>query len=167
MEALKVKLVPIFQKWKRFFFIRNLHLKAILTFVILLATTQLFAQTTAESEILTISKDLFRWETEGKIDSLANLFDENLVVIGSSGIKRSGKEYLDNLKNGRPIHNSIDLEESSATIHGTTSIVTGKGIFVTTMNGIKTTSHLSYMEVFVIENKYWKLIALYASRIQD
>jgi hypothetical protein len=167
MEALTVKFVPISQTGKGFFFRRNLNLKAILTFVFLFAAIQLFAQSTAESEILTISNALFRWETEGNIDSLANLFDENFVIIGSSGVKRSGKEYLDNLKNGRPIHNSIVVEETSATIHGTTAIVTGKGIFVTTMNGMKSTSHLSYMEVFVIENKYWKLIALYASHLPD
>jgi len=114
---------------------------------------------------LKVSKDIFRWEVAGQIDSLANLLEDKLVVVGSNGMKRSKDEYIDNLKNGIPVHNKIDVQEESATMNGTTAIVVGKGVFDVTMNGTQTTLHLSYMEVFVNENKGWKLIALYASRL--
>jgi hypothetical protein len=167
MEATKAQLAPGTQKRTGCFFLRNLHIQAFLTLFILLAALQLSAQSKAEFEILTVSKDLFRWETEGKIDSLANLFDDKLIVVGSKGTKRGKSEYLTDLKNGKPVHNKIDVQEASATIQGTTAIVFGKGFFDTTMNDINTTSHLSYMEVFVKENKNWKLIALYAIRIPE
>jgi len=143
-----------------------LRIKVIFTFFLFLFTTQLFGQSKKEAEILKISKDLFRWEIEGKIDSLANLFDEKLIIIGSKG-KRSKSDLLSDLKNGKPVHNSINVEEATATIVDATAIVVGKGVFVTSMNDSKTTSHLSYIEVYVQKNKGWKLIALYANRLPD
>jgi len=145
---------------------KKFRIKEILTFVILLFASQLFGQSKKEAEILKISKDLFRWEIEGKIDSVANLCADKMVVVGSKG-KRSKNELLADLKNGRPVHNSIVVEEASATIIGATAILVGKGVFVTTTNDNKATNHLSYMEVFVNENQSWKLIALYANRIQE
>jgi len=167
MEAIKVKLVPLVLKGLGFSFSRNFHLKATFTSFIFLAATQLFAQSKSESEILAISKNIFRWEVEGKLDSLANLLNDKLVVIGSKGTKRGKNEYLTDLKNGKPVHNNIDVQEASATIQGKTAIVNGKGLFETTTNGILTTSHLSYLEVFIKEKKYWKLIAINASRLPD
>jgi hypothetical protein len=167
MEAIKETFVPRAANRLGFSFVRNLHLKAILTLVILLAAIPLFAQSKAESEILTVSRDLFRWETERKFDSVANLIEDKFVVVSSIGTKRGNNEYLTDLKNGKPVHNKIDVQEATATLQGTTAIVVGKGVFVTTVDDNKTTSHLSYMEVFVKENKNRKLIALYASRISD
>jgi hypothetical protein len=137
------------------------------SFAFLLFSTQSYGQINAESEILTVSRDMFRWETEGKFDSLANLIEDKFVVVSSKGTKRGKNEYLTDLRNGKPVHNNIDVQEATATVQGTTAIVVGKGVFVTTVDGNKTTSHLSYMEVFVKENKSWKLIALYASRLPE
>lgn len=148
-------------------FVKKLWLRKILTVGIILFSNQLFGQTMVESQVLKVSADMFRWEVKEKFDSLATLFDDQLVVIGSTGTKRSKTEYLDNLKNGRPIHNSIDVQKSSATIHGETAIVVGNGLFVTTTGGTQTTNHLSYMEVFVYKNKCWKLVALYATRLPE
>lgn len=167
MEAIKVRLVMGAPKGMGSSVIKNLNLKEILTFVILLFTTQLFGQSKVESEVLKVSKDIFRWEVAGQIDSLANLLEDKLVVVGSTGMKRSKDEYVDNLKNGKPVHNKIDVQENSATVNGTTAIVVGKGVFDVTTNGSQVTFHLSYMEVFINKDKGWKLIALYSSRLPD
>jgi len=166
MESIKVILVRV-PKGMGSFVIKNLRLKEILTFVILMFSTQLFGQQKVESEILKVSKDMFRWEVAGKIDSLTNILDDKLVVVGSSGAKRSKELYVNDLKNGKPVHNKIDIQENSATVNGTTAFVVGKGVFDVTTNGSQVTLHLSYMEVFVNKNKGWKLIALYASRLPD
>jgi len=147
--------------------IKKLRLKEILTLGIVLFATQLFGQTKAESAVLKASGDMFRWEIKQKFDSLANLLDDQLVVVGSNGLKRSKSVYIDDLKNGKPIHNSIDVQEASATIHGTTAIVVGKGVFNVTSNGNQSTLHLSYLEVFVNKKKSWKLVALYATRLPE
>lgn len=145
----------------------KLQLKKTLIFIFLLFSIQSSAQTKDESQVLKISKDLFRWEIENKFDSLANLFDNNLIVVGSIGTKRGKTEYLTDLKNGKPVHISITVQETSATITGTTAIVIGKGVFVTSVNDTQTSSNLSYMKVFVKEEKKWKLIALQANRLPE
>jgi hypothetical protein len=132
-----------------------------------LFSTQSYGQTKAESAVLKVSADMFRWEIHQKLDSLTTLFDDQLVVVGSNGMKRSKEVYIDDLKNGKPIHNKIDVQEASATIHGTTAIVLGKGVFNVTSNGSQSNLHLSYMEVFVEKNKSWKLVALYATRLPE
>ncbi len=39
------------------------------------------AQSTTETEILNLSTEKFRWKTEGKIDLVADLFDDELVFV--------------------------------------------------------------------------------------
>ena len=140
-------------------------MKAILTFLAVFLAAQSFAQSKTESEILNLAKDMFRWEVEGKFDSLANLFDDKLVIVNSSGTVRSKNEYLVDFESGKPVHNSIDVQQASASIVGTTAIVWGRGIFVVSINDNKSTFNLSYMEVFMKEDQGWKLIALHASRL--
>jgi len=167
MKANKVRLIlGLLKRMGRIVF-KNLHLKEIFTFVIFLISTQLFGQSNEEAEVLKISKDIFRWEEAGKIDSLASIFDQKLVVVGSNGTKRSKEVYLDDLRKGKPVHNKIEVQENSAIVNGTKAILIGKGIFNVTANGNPLTLYLSYMEVFVMENKSWKLIALYANRLPE
>lgn len=142
-------------------------MKATLTFLGLFFAAGSFAQSKAESEVMKLSKDMFRWEVEQKMDSLANLFDDKLVIISSSGATRSKTDYLNDLKSGKPVHHSIDVQQSSASIIGTTAIVWGKGVFVVSVNDNKSTFNLSYMEVFLKQDKTWKLIALHASRLAN
>ena len=99
---------------------------------------------------------MFRWEVEGKMDSLVNLFDDKLVIINSSGATRTKTEYLNDLKAGTPVHNRIDVQQSSASIIGTTAIVWGKGEFMVSINENRSTFNLSYMEVFVKQDKNWE-----------
>lgn len=140
-------------------------MKAILTFIALFLSLQSFGQASAEKEVLDLSKKMFRWEVENKFDSLSYLFDDKLIIVGSKEMSKN--EYLTDLRNGVPIHNSIKIEQASATINGMTAVVFGKGIFIATRNGNKTTSHLSYMKVFIKGNQGWKLFALHASKISD
>jgi Domain of unknown function (DUF4440) len=142
-------------------------MKWIFSLLVILFAAPSFAQSNAESDVLNVSRDMFRWEVEGKMDSLENLFGDKLVIISSTGTSKSKTEYLNDLKAGKPVHNSIDVQQSSARIIGTTAIVWGKGVFSVSVNENKSTLNLSYMEVFVIQDKNWKLIALHASRLAN
>ena len=167
MDNIKVKIPAIVSKKMRFYLPKKIIFKGILLYPFIFTSILSFAQSKAEMEILNLSKNLFRFEVEGKMDSLTYFFSDKLVVLSSKGTKRGKSEYLIDLRNGRPVHNKIDVTESAATLEGTTAIVVGKGMFVTTVNENKTSSPLSYMEVFIKERKIWKLIALSASRIPE
>ena len=149
------------------FFNRRIHLKELFTLVMLLVAIHSFGQTKTELEISKLSKDFFRWEIAVKMDSLENLLDDRFVVVNSKGLMPTRSDYLLNIKEGRPVHNSIDVEESKVTIFGKTAILAGKCVVIATMNGNKSTTHLSYTEVFENKNKRWKMIALHACKLPD
>jgi hypothetical protein len=142
-------------------------MKIILSLSLLFLATGVFAQTQTESELLNLSKDIFHWEVEGKFDSLATRFGDQLVIVSSTGNMRTKNEYLADLRSGKPVHKSIEIQQASTIINGTTGIVNGKGIFVVSINNTQATFNLSYMEVFVKDQLGWKLIALHTSRLAN
>ena len=142
-------------------------MKGILVFTALLFAASVFSQTHSEKVILDLSKKIFQLEVEGKIDSLTDLFNDRLVIVSSSGAKKSKQEYLTDLKMGKPVHNSIEVKEAIASLFGNTAIVIGKGVFVVSINATQASFDLSYMEVFIKDEKSWKLVALHASRISN
>lgn len=141
--------------------------KTLTSIVVFLFTAHLYGQTKTGAEITKLSKDFFKWEIDGKMDSLNYLIDPDFIVVGSNGKVRSKNEYLTDLKNGKPVHNKIETEDMLAKIHSNAAIITGKGFFTITVNDQKSTAHLSFMEVFVFKDNKWKMVALYASRLQD
>ena len=149
------------------FFARIIRSKELCTLALLVVVIQSFAQTKTELEITKLSKDFFRWEIAVKMDSLENLLDDRIVIVNSKGLMPTRSAYLLNIKEGRPLHNSIDVEESSVTVFGKTAVLAGKCMVVATMNGNKTTTHLSYTEVFEEISNHWKMIALHACRLPD
>jgi hypothetical protein len=129
--------------------------------------SQVFSQSTSETAVLDISKKIFQFEVSGKIDSLSEIFDDNLTILSSSGLSKTKIEYLADLKAGKPVHNSIDIKEASVKITGHTAVLTGKGIFVVSVNQVQATFTLSYMEVFTEDHNSWKLLGLHASRLAN
>lgn len=140
-------------------------IKTSLLVILILTGFQSFSQSTSEKEILKLSDTIFRLEVENKIDSLENVFHEKFIVISSDGNSQLKNQYIDRLKSGSFIHDSINIEENSAIVSGNTAIVSGKGKFAVTVSGKKIELHLSYMEVFTRENssKAWKVLAMKAN----
>ncbi|MFV5692079.1 nuclear transport factor 2 family protein [Flavobacterium sp. LT1R49] len=143
-------------------------MKTYLLFIVLFINFQSFSQTSSEKEILKLSAKIFQWEVDNKIDSLANVFHEKFVVLSSDGSSQFKDGYLNRLKSGNFIHESIDVEENAATVTGNTAIVTGKGKFAVSISGKKVALRLSYIEVFTRVNhkKPWQVLAMKASIIQ-
>ena len=67
---------------------------AILTFAIIRIAAQIYRQSKAESEITAISRGKFHWQLENKLDSLSNLFDDQIILQHASGMIQSKDEYL-------------------------------------------------------------------------
>ncbi len=140
-------------------------MKALITLATLFFLARVSAQSATEASVLAMSNDMFRFEVEGKFDSLANLFDDSLVSVSSNGAMHRKSDYLADLKAGKPVHNNIQVQEASARITKTTAIVMGKGVFTVTANGAKATYHLSYMEVFIKKGRAWQMVALHTGRL--
>lgn len=142
-------------------------MKKILLAFALLFSLKSFGQMSDKNSILALSDRIFRYEVELKFDSLANLFDEKIIVVNSQGTPSNRAQYLKTLHNVNFKHDSIRVEQTNVTLKGNTAILTGRGRFLMTLSGNKLNRHLSYMEVFIKEERTWKLLALYASAIPD
>lgn len=116
--------------------------------------------TKAENEILQLSLEKFRWKTEGKVDELASLFDDELVFIHLTGHTTSKKEWISQMKSGSFVYNKIEQKEASAKIYGTAAVLVGKAKF--TVNG-GSVYHLVYTEVYTKKNNNWKLVNLHTT----
>ncbi len=126
-----------------------------------------FGQSPTEAQILKLSKDLFHWEVENKINSIESLLGEKCKVVNSRGDIQTKEQYLATLRSGSVQHDSIAIEQNTITIVDKTAIVIGKGRFHMTVSGNKIHRHLSFMEVFTEDDNGWKLTALYASALPD
>lgn len=144
-------------------------MKACLTIMLLLFSTIAFAQSQGETNLLKLSDQIFKWEVEGKFDSLENALASRLVVLNSAGATQTKTQYMARLKGENFVHNTIQVEQSTAVISDNTGTVTGKGIFNVTANGKQSSLHLTYLEVFTrpSEEREWTLLALHASIIPE
>lgn len=146
---------------------KKIGFSLILMVVILLSGTQLFGQTKIESEILSLSNNKFRWQAEGKIDSVAYVLDNNVVIVHSDGKIQSKKDFLNDMRRGRNDYNNIEVKGALVRISGTTATLVGKASFVNTMNGDATSYGMTYTEVYSLENNLWKLIANHSTNISN
>jgi hypothetical protein len=142
-------------------------MKFILIFASVIAANPVFSQSKTEAEVSNLSGKIFRWEVENKINLLEGVLSEKFSVVTSRGDIQTKAQYVTTLSSGNVKHDSIAIEQSTVTIVDKTVIVIGKGWFHMTVSGNKIHRHLSYMEVFVSDDKDWKLIALYASPLPD
>jgi hypothetical protein len=134
-------------------------------FIMLFFSLKVFSQSSPESAVLDLSKKIFQWEVEGKIDSLSDISDDSLTILTNTGWTKTKTQYISDQKAGKPVHNSIDVKEASVKIAGHTAVVVGKGVFAVTVNGNPLTLNLAYMEVFIEENHTWKMLAFHASKL--
>lgn len=121
------------------------------------------AQSSAETEILTLSQEKFRWKTTGQIDLVEDLFDDELVFIHLNGRFSTKTEWIQELRTKRFVYNSIDLQQASAKVYGGTAVLVGRAIFHVTMNGSKGTYKLVHTEVYTKKNGQWKLVNLHTT----
>ena len=118
------------------------------------------AQSTSESEILNLSKEKFRWKTEGKIDLIEDLFDDNLVFVHLTGNISTKTDWIHQLRTGSFIYDKIVQKEASAKVYGNTAVLVGKATF--TVNG-GSVYKLLYTEVYAQKNGKWKLVNLHTT----
>jgi hypothetical protein len=115
-------------------------------------------QAAIEDEIYELSKQKFRWKTEGHFDLLSDLFDDDLVFVHLNGYITSKQEWMSQLRSQWFVYDRIDLKEASVRAYGETAVLVGKATFV--VNG-GSVHKLVYTEVYTRRNNQWKLVNLH------
>lgn len=141
-------------------------MKYILTLLITLFAKLAMGQLTPEQDVLNLSALKFRYMTESKIDSLAELFDAKMILQHANGRTQSKTEYIENLTSGLLKYNSTSVKEPKAVVIGMTAMVFGECVFNITFNGQPMQFNMSYTEVYAWQNGKWKM-ALYSVRNLD
>jgi ketosteroid isomerase-like protein len=118
------------------------------------------AQSKAETEILNVSLDKFRWKTEGRIDLVEDLFDDDLVFVHLTGHITSKKEWISQMRSGSFVYDKIVQKEAAVKVYGDTAVLVGKAYF--TVNG-GSLYKLVYTEVYTKKNEKWKLVNLHTT----
>ena len=142
-------------------------MKYIILFTAVFTATSAFSQSKTEAEVLQLSNSIFTWEVENKINLIEPLLSNKFSAVTSRGEIQTKEQYLTTLGSGNFKHDSILVEQSMVTLVDNTATVIGKGWFHMTLSGNKLHRYLSYMEVFVKDDKGWKMIALYASALSE
>jgi hypothetical protein len=139
------------------------NMNRLITLFILLSifsTMDAMAQSAAEKEILNLSKEKFRWKTEGKIDLIEDLFDDELVFVHITGNITTKKDWISQLRSKSFVYNKIELKEASAKMYSNTAVLVGKATF--SVNG-GSIYKLVYTEVYTKKNNKWKLVNLHTT----
>lgn len=122
------------------------------------------SHTKAEQEIITLSKDKWRWMAERKMDSLEALFHDEAVFVHMGGTM-SRKQELDVIRNGNIQYKHADIQEVSVRFIGTTAILLNKIRLTAVVGGNEVVNPFMVTEVYVQQNGTWKLGSLSFTRL--
>lgn len=112
-------------------------------------------------EIIELSARKFRWKTEGQIDRVEELFDDDLVFVHLNGHITTKADWIAQLKSRRFVYNRIDVNEVSARSYGPTAVLVGKAAYTVSMGGFRSTYNLVYTEVYTKKTNRWTLVNLH------
>ena len=128
-------------------------------------TTPAAASGTAEEqELLTLSKDKWRWMAERNVDALSALFHEKAVFVHMGGTMSRDQE-LGVIKSGGIHYKHAEILEASVRFVGTTAIVLNRIRLDAVVGGNEVTNPFMVTEVYVPDGATRKLAALSFTRL--
>ena len=145
--------------------------KAIIAFLICIGSIQLIhAQanlpgkpatnpTSEERAILDLSKTKWAWMADKKVDELNGLFDEKCVFVHMGGSWGKTQE-LNTIKGGMIWYKKAEVYGASVNIFGNTAILLNDIDLLAVVGGNEVTHAFMVTEVYVKEDRKWKLGSL-------
>jgi 4-carboxymuconolactone decarboxylase len=120
--------------------------------------------TKADAEVITLSKDKWRWMSERNVDALAALFHDEAVFVHMGGTMSKSQE-LDVIKGGGIQYKSVDIQDVSVRFIGYTAILLSTIRLVAVVGGNEVTNPFMVTEVYGRQNGAWKLGSLSFTRL--
>jgi hypothetical protein len=125
------------------------------------------SSTNAEQEVITLSKEKWRWMSERNVDSLTALFHDEAVFV-HMGATMSKNQELDVIRSGGIQYKNVDIQDVSVRFigtAGTTAILLNRIRLVAVVGGNEVTNPLVVTEVYVQQGGTWKLGSLSFTRL--
>jgi ketosteroid isomerase-like protein len=120
--------------------------------------------TKLEQELLSLSKEKWRWMSERKVDTLASLFHDDAVFVHMGGSMPSSQE-LEVIRSGAIHYKHAEILDASVRVIGTTAIVLNRIRLDAVVGGNEVTNPFIVTEVYVQQNGKWKLGSLSFTRL--
>ena len=127
--------------------------------LLVLFTTNTFAQHTAELEIISLSKQRWEWMADKNVDKLTPLFDDKSVFVHMGGSWGKAQE-INVIKSGGIHYKKADVHEVSVSMIGNTAILLNRITLLAVVGGNEVTNPFIVTEVYVKVNDNWKLGSL-------
>ncbi|QMW04741.1 nuclear transport factor 2 family protein [Spirosoma foliorum] len=120
--------------------------------------------TSAEQEIITLSKDKWQWMSDKNVDKLAGLFDEKSMFVHMGGSWGKSQE-LEVIKSGNIWYKKASVYSTTFHLIGNTAILLSDLDLVAVVGGNEVTNPFMVTEVYVKENGKWMMGQLSFSRL--
>ena len=120
--------------------------------------------TKAQQEVISLSKEKWRWMAERNVDALSALFHEDAVFVHMGGTMSRSQE-LEVIKTGKIHYRQAEIQDVSVNIIGTTAILLNRIRLVAVVGGNEVTNPFVVTEVYVQQGGTWKLGALSFTRL--
>jgi hypothetical protein len=124
-----------------------------------LFATNVFAQNSAEQEVIQLSNDKWQWMSDKNVDKLTPLFDDKSVFVHMGGSWGKTQE-INIIKSGGIHYKKADVHEVSVNIIGNTAILLNKITLLAVVGGNEVTNPFIVTEVYIKDNSGWKLGSL-------
>lgn len=117
-----------------------------------------------EQEIITLSKEKWRWMSERNVETLDALFHEKSVFVHMGGSWGKERE-MEIIKSGGIHYKQADIHEVSLNIIGTTAILLNRIRLLAVVGGNEVTNPFMVTEVYVQQEGSWQLASLSFTRL--
>jgi hypothetical protein len=112
-----------------------------------------------EQEVITLSKEKWRWMSERNRVALDALFHKKSVFVHMGGSWGKERE-LEVIQSGGIHYKKADIHEVSVNIIGTAAILLNKITLLAVVGGNEVTNLFMVTEVYVQQNDAWTLASL-------
>jgi hypothetical protein len=120
--------------------------------------------TNAEQEIVTLSKDKWRWMAERNVEALDKLFAPEAIFVHMGGTMSKSQE-LEVIKSGAIQYKDAQIQEVSVRFVGGTAILLNRIRLVAVVGGNEVVNPFSVTEVYVKVDGTWKLGSVSFTRL--
>ena len=144
-------------------------------FLVLMSVQSVFAEarpqgpgktstSSAEQEIITLSKNKWQWMAERNVAALDKLLAEEAIFV-HMGATMTKSQELDTIKSGRIQYKDAQIQEVSVRFIGTTAILLNRIRLVAVVGGNEVVNPFNVTEVYVKLDGAWKLASLSFTRL--
>jgi hypothetical protein len=130
------------------------------------ATGAAVQTSTAEQEIVQLSRSKWQWMADKDVARLEPLFHDKSKFVHMSGTWKKDEE-LEIIRTGSIWYKQADVHDVAAEVSGNTAIVWSRITLHAVVRGSEVATEFTTTEAFQRDGSQWKLLALTFSSVRD